>query len=154
MNPQEQQKLERLVNNALRDLPARRAPSSLELRVKAEISRRAALPWWRKSFAYWPAPARGAFVTVSIAVVALAFFGLSKLSGSGALQPVQSRIATDLHWVQVARALLDTATHAAEAIIGSISPLWLYGGAAVVVCLYLALFGLGAAAYRTLYSAR
>jgi hypothetical protein len=34
--------------------------------------------------------------------------------------------------------------------LGSIPPLWLYGGAATIVALYLALFGLGAATYRTL----
>jgi hypothetical protein len=48
----------------------------------------------------------------------------------------------------------ETIVHSATAVVGSISPLWLYGGAALVVGMYVALFGLGAAAYRTLYASR
>ena len=38
-----------------------------------------------------------------------------------------------------------------SASIASIPPLWLYGGLAFVAALYATFFGLGAAAYRTLY---
>lgn len=37
-----------------------------------------------------------------------------------------------------------------HAIGRSLPPLWLYGGLALVGAMYVALFGLGAAAYRTL----
>jgi len=36
-------------------------------------------------------------------------------------------------------------------MVGSIPPLWLYGGLAFVALMYAAFFGLGAAAYRALY---
>ena len=154
MKPHEQEKLERLVSNALRDLPSRRAPSSLEMRVQAEIARRAALPWWRKSFAYWPAAARATFVAASVGAVALVFVAFSHVTSTVNTTAVQNTFATDLHWIQVARSLLDTIIQSAAAVIGSISPIWLYGGAATIAALYVALFGLGAAAYRTLYASR
>jgi hypothetical protein len=46
-NPENnERKLERLIHETLRELPARQAPSSLENRVLAELARRTALPWW------------------------------------------------------------------------------------------------------------
>ena len=68
-----EEELERLVDRALHDLPLRRAPHTLESRVFAELERRAALPWWRRSFAHWPLPARSAFLVICIALIAFAF---------------------------------------------------------------------------------
>ena len=56
----------------LRNLPDRKAPAGLEARVLAEISRRAALPWWRKSFAHWPVAVRLGFLILSARVAAVA----------------------------------------------------------------------------------
>ncbi len=154
MNPQDQQRLERLVSSALRDLPPRRAPSSLEMRVQAEIARRAALPWWRKSFVSWPLPARAVFVIASLGLIKLAFDVFGWASSSVNTAPVKMAVASDLHWLQVAHSFLQTLNETFGAVLGTIPSLWLYGGIAVVIALYLALFGLGAAAYRTLYASR
>ena len=54
MNPDE---LERFIHQTLRALPDRKAPGTLEARVLAEVERRAAIPWWHKSWSYWPQPA-------------------------------------------------------------------------------------------------
>ncbi len=154
MNPQDEKNLERLIDQAVRDLPPRRAPSSLESRVQAEIARRAALPWWRKSFVHWPVAARGAFVVVSAVMAKAALMALVWVrSGVDAAQ-VKAAFAPELHALQVGRHLLDSAGEFGRVVLGSIPPLWLYGGAAAIVALYVALFGLGAAAYRTLYATR
>lgn len=50
--PDPEEKLERLIHRTLRDLAPRRAPRTLEARVFAELERRAALPWWRQSYAH------------------------------------------------------------------------------------------------------
>jgi hypothetical protein len=39
----------------------------------------------------------------------------------------------------------------AALLLRVIPPLWLYGGLSLGILLYVVLFGLGAAAYRTLY---
>ena len=83
MNPNPD-KLEKLIHETLRDLPARRAPRSLETRVMAEISRRQALPWWHRSWAYWPAGIRWTFLVLSAAVAAVIIFGsVNLLQGAG-----------------------------------------------------------------------
>ena len=74
-NSESAEKLEQTLSQALRGLPLRRAPAGLEARVVNELARRAALPWWRASFANWPAGARVAFVVLCAALVAVTILG-------------------------------------------------------------------------------
>jgi hypothetical protein len=145
MTPQDEQKLEQLVHQALRDLPARRAPRTLEMRVLAAIEQQAALPWWRKSFQHWPVPVRIAFVFVSAAIVA----GLYRVVGGA-----ETSLFPQFRWVDTLVSLGTSVVDFSQAVLRSIPPLWLYGGLAFVATLYAALFGLGAAAYRALYATR
>jgi hypothetical protein len=141
--------LERLVDRALHDLPLRRAPATLESRVFAELQRRAALPWWRRSFAHWPLAARAGFLVICIALIGFVFVGgaaamdaLRSLSDSGALS---------LSWVRAAGVLMASAGNLIALLTRAVQPGLLYGGIAVCAALYAVLFGLGAAVYRTLY---
>jgi hypothetical protein len=141
--------LERLVDRALHDLPLRRAPGTLESRVFAELERRAALPWWRRSFAHWPLPARAGFLVICIFLVGFVFAGgatamdgLRSLSDSGALS---------LSWAREAGVLMASAGNLLTSLTRVVPPGLLYGGLAVCAALYAVLFGLGAAVYRTLY---
>ncbi len=145
----EEQGLERLLDRTLRELPLRRAPPSLEARVLAELRRRAALPWWRRSFTNWPLFARAGFLATCMALVGLALLGgawavarLTAFNASG---------APSMFWVRQALAALGGAGKLAALIAGAVPPQWLYTGIAFSTALYAALFGLGAAAYRTLY---
>ena len=149
-SPESEQNLERFVSAALRDLPARRAPRSLESRVRAELERRAALPWWRKSFAHWPVAARGVFVVASAALATVFVWALAGLDTT----QVVDAVAADFAWVATARGIAESIANFGLIVIRGIAPVWLYGGAIAFVALYAALFGLGTAAYRTLYANR
>lgn len=72
--------LERGVDGLLKNLPERKAPSSLEQRVLAELSRRARLPWWRRSCAEWPAAARGLLLGAGAAAAAIALLFMERAS--------------------------------------------------------------------------
>ena len=61
-----EQDLEQRVERALRRLPLRTAPATLEARVHRELERLAARPWWRRSFAHWPAVARLGFLAACL----------------------------------------------------------------------------------------
>lgn len=144
-----EQKLERALTQALKGLPLRRAPSTLELRVVDELERRAALPWWRVSFTHWPAAPRVAFVAVCIALVAATILGgVFAFAGDRSFDQAAALV---LSWVQPFLAVMSSAGGVATLLVRVIPPLWLYGGLALGIVLYVALFGLGAAAYRTLY---
>lgn len=140
-------RFEAAIEAALRELPLRRAPPSLELRVLEELSQRAALPWWRRSFDGWPPFARVGFVLVCILLVGLAFMG-----GIWVMQNLGSSPlgVLSMPW---ARHLFVFAGAAGElvSLLRIVPPGWVYEGLAASVALYALLFGLGIAAYRTLY---
>jgi hypothetical protein len=114
----------------------RRAPRSLEQRVLTEISRRAALPWWRRSFSRWPRLAQGCLALSSgLAIAAVSWAGL----------------AWPTAWLEPARMLLSTARDVDASVMRLVPPDLIYGAMAAAALLYAALFGLGTMAYRTLY---
>jgi len=146
------ERLEQLVHRELRDLPLRRAPRTLESRVLAAIEHQAAVAWYHKSYPYWPAWARSLFLAAGTAGVGkLTLFlwvywqtGFDRAGFAQAFAP----------WFDFTGRILGVATWIANLgaqVFASIPPLWFYSGLALVVALYAALFGLSAAAYRTLY---
>lgn len=154
MTPPEEQKIERLISHAVRNLPPQAAPDSLVARVQAELARRAALPWWRKSFLHWPVAARAVFVVVAGAVIKLLVTALVWVTSGLSAAQVRATFAPEMQWLYQAQTLAHSAAEGVSRVMAVIPPGWLYGAAAIVIALYVALFGLGAAAYRTLYANR
>jgi hypothetical protein len=145
-----EQQLEQFIHRELRALPDRPAPRGLEARVLGEIARRAALPWWQQDFAHWPLAARAAFVVSSAALIGAILWLLPNFGRPELDQALAPQLAT-------LDALRSVAVRVAEfggLVVRSISPVWIYGGLAAIAALYAALFGLGTAAYRTLYANR
>ncbi len=155
MEPLKSESLERSVHAALRSLPDRRAPGSLAARVQAEIERRAAIPWWHKSYAYWPGWARGTFLAGGgggvIALLALVSATVTGGFGGGQVTGV---LQPWLAFAQRAVGVVGWIGDFGSLLLSSIPPLWLYGGLAVIAATYLSLFGLGATAYRFLWERR
>jgi hypothetical protein len=140
---------ERILDQVLRELPLRHAPATLESRVLRELERRAALPWWYRGFTSWPLAARAAFVALCSAIIGITFLdgswataGARVLNGAGALA---------MSWIHPAVAATAWAGEFSAFLVRVIPPAWLYGVFAAGAMLYAVLFGLGAAAYRTLY---
>jgi hypothetical protein len=133
--------LQGLLERTLHELPLRRAPPTLESRVLCELQRRAALPWWRRSFAHWPLPARAVFVVICGALIRLAFLG-----GAAAVAG-----ALSLSWAREIGVLMASGGNLATLLARTLPVTWLYDGIAACAVLYAVLFGLGAAVYRTLY---
>ena len=145
------EQLEQFVHRALRALPPRRAPHSLESRVLAAIEHQAAVAWYHKSWAYWPAAVKAAFLAVGTGVsgaAITAFYLFSQGADPGVLTDAAGeRFAGAAALIHVFRWM---ASYTSESF-ASIPPLWLSGGLAFIAAMYAAFFGLGAAAYRTLY---
>jgi hypothetical protein len=142
--------LEARLHTALRRAPAPLAPRTLEARVLGEIARRAALPWWRKSFSHWPAPMRVTFVLSSAALLALGVLGTARALGMVGPVEVDAFLLPGLEWVQSLRLAGGTLAAVVQDWLPAVSPTWLYGGLALVAGMYATLIGLGATAYRLL----
>jgi hypothetical protein len=133
-------KLEEWLDRALRELPSRAAPGTLEARVLGELRRRATLCWWQRSFAHWPTPARVAFVVMAMGMTALVSLGSQDAPDLLSMLPLAQ-----------AMRLLAAATVLAAAPAHLVSPAWMTAALTAGTLLYGTLFGLGAVAYRTLY---
>jgi len=114
------QPLEELIDRTLRELPARQAPRTLEMRVLREIERRNAQSSSKFVFMSWPLAVRAVFVLVCVAIANLATASLSW----GAAQVLDALRFIPLNWVT--------------------------GILVFAAAMYAALFALGTAAYRTL----
>jgi hypothetical protein len=150
MSPHESDEaLQRLLDRALRELPPRRAPAALEARVLNELERRAAAPWWRRSFMHWPAPARIALLVTCIALVALVFVGGA--AGTAGLRSLLQSGTMSLPWARGIGALMVSAGNVITLLARTVPATRLYQGIVLCALLYAVLFGLGAVVYRTLY---
>jgi hypothetical protein len=145
LNPNEsrEQQLERYIDKVLRDQPSRRAPVDLESKVMAEIARRAAAPWWQGSFSGWPVAARLLFLIASAGFIALVLKASALI-----IDPIKpGALLGDVAWIPSLLMTIGT-------VFRDLPSLWVYGGMAILGVLYLTLFGVSAAAYRTLYAPR
>jgi len=133
--------LEEIVGRALRSLPVRSAPVSLEVRVLEELARRAAVPWWRRSFLHWPRAIRAIFMGICAAIGGLTVLGGTRIAWTMSPGRGVERI------ISIASAVAD----AASALAHAIPLIWIYEALVIAALLYAMLFALGAAAYRTLY---
>lgn len=145
------EQVEQLVHRELRALPPRRAPLTLEARVFAALEARNSIPWWHKSWSYWPTAIRAVFAAVATifagSLVAACFALFSGDDVASAASAAGERLGVFVKLYHVATWVFDFAAY----LVGSIPSLWLYGGLAFAAVMYVALFGLGATAYRTLY---
>jgi len=144
-----EERIARLVDLTLRQLPSRVAPSTLESRVLGELARRAALPWWRRSFAHWPAAARAVFLLMCGALVGGAY-----LTGgwtAAAVHSLRESGALSIGTVRDGMAIMTAAGELAAVFAHAIPSTWGYVGLTAGALLYAFLFALGSAAYRTLY---
>jgi hypothetical protein len=141
-------KAERIWNELVRGLPLRRAPAALEFRVCRELERRAAQPLWFRGFSHWPASGRATFIAICSGII-----GLSVGDGAWTMfaRTLSNAAAAPLSWTQSTVAVIRSACEVAALLMHVIPATWIYGGVTVGVALYMALFGLSAAAYRAFY---
>ncbi len=145
------EKLEQFIHTTLRSLPNRRAPGTLEARVLAEIEHRATIAWYHKSWSYWPAAVRAAFLVVGTAVAGSAVTAFYLLSQGAAAGAVAHEVATGFGWITRMVGVGTWLVNFVQQMITSIPPLWFYGSLAFIVAMYATFIGLGTAAYRYLY---
>jgi hypothetical protein len=153
-NRQPPDDLEQWIARQLQALPVRRAPSGVTTNVLAELQRRAALPWWRKSFLHWPWAARFAFIATCLALsnVSIAVMRwLSSESGGVQLSAVLSR---PVSWTERCLDVVQGIQAFSELLLRHLPVSWLCGGLLAIGLMYVVLFGIGTAAYRTLYAQR
>lgn len=147
--------LEQFIHRELRALAPRRAPRTLEHRVLAELERRAALAWWHRSYAYWPAWARAAFLVLAgTGVFKAAFLALDFAQAGLGPGPATAVFGPVLHLAERVMAVAGWTANLCNQVLASIPSWWIYGGLGFLALMYVTCFTLGATAYRVLYRTR
>ena len=141
-----QNELERQLTRALQEQPLRRAPSTLERRVLAQIASEGATARWRRGFTHWPVAARVAFLAASVGVVKLAFMITMWLSSPLVSPALPFDLPSQVSWVQ-------TLFVAIASVVRTVPSLWIHAGVVILLVMYAAVFGIGASAYRTVRTA-
>lgn len=149
MNSNDDKNLEQFIHTTLRSLPARRAPRTLEHRVLAAIEARQALPWWHQSFSHWPMGVKLGFLGLCAAVI-----GVVATVHPWASAPVSSVVNEQMQALAPTRSVAEALGNSLLTSFRSIPSLYLYGAIGIVLSLYAALFGIGAAAYRSIFANR
>lgn len=134
--------LEQAMERALRDLPLRPAPRTLEARVMAALDKCLTLPWWRRSFVHWPLAARAVFLVLSAGFVPVG------------LRLSDILVAPSVSWVRTVVDLAASFADVLHVLSFSIPKPWLYGTGALVLALYALFFGLSAFGYQALRHSR
>jgi hypothetical protein len=138
--------IERQVTRALQGQPPRRAPSTLERRVLAQIEAGATAIGWRRGFAHWPVAARVAFLAASVGVVKVALLVAMWLATPLASPAVSVQLPSQITWLQTLLVAMGSVVHTVPSV-------WVHGGIALLAIMYVALFGIGASAYRMVRTA-
>jgi hypothetical protein len=156
------QRLERLIQRTLSELPQGRAPASLERRVIEAIEGRAGPTSrqesaWRKriergGFASWPLTARAALIACCLASVIIVLLGLKGLATRLAMLAADPSIAGRLQALRHAGEAAVTFGTLPARLMRLIPSEWLLGGLLATAALYLVLFALVAIGYSTLYA--
>jgi len=133
--------IERQVTRALQEQPPRRAPSTLERRVLAQIEASATAIGWRRGFAHWPVAARVAFLAASVGVVKVALLVAMWLATPLASPAVSVQLPSQITWLQTLLVAMGSVVHTVPSV-------WVHAGIALLAIMYVALFGIGASAYR------
>jgi len=145
------EELEKLIHASLRSLPERRAPQSLEANVWAAIHAQQAQPWYRQSFVHWPMAARAVFLAFTGILAASLIATI--LQWGGQLDASSALSGPEMIFAKI-KGFAGGLQTVGSMILRAVPANWLYGAAAFVAVMYAVLIGIGATAYRTLFSQR
>ncbi len=141
-------RLECLIHGVLREQPTLRAPASLEARVLEAIERHS-LPWWRAGFAQWPLGAKAAMFAALVLVSKITLDVVMWLFSNPT--PVSHTVETTISRAKTTASLFTSLLEVGQSVLNVIPAYWITMALVFAAGMYITLFVLGAAAYRTLY---
>ena len=148
--PPDERQLEQFIGALLGQQPLRQAPTTLEHRVLRELALRASRPWWLQGFSRWPWAARVLFLPLGLGLVQLSFLTTARLVALWQTLRLSAPASSAQSGLQTLGNLSLAVQSLGNMVAREIPQVWIYGGAGLALLVYAAMFGLGAAAFRTL----
>ena len=154
MNPEQQQRLEREIDRALKALPEMQAPAQLLGRVMARIEVAAARPWYQRSWSEWPAPAKWTTLLALGLIFAGVCFAYWKAPEAQFLQPLMARLHSLTNFAKALWSVLGAFSDLITATLRNVNT-WVLGGFAGMVFIgYVLCVGLGTVYFRVALARR
>lgn len=148
MSTENNDKLEASLHRVLRSVGDRQVPNGFERRVLNEIARRAALPWWQRSFAYWPFAVRALFFVASAAVAGALVYAVVYALHSPSATSLADDVSRRFGWLALVRKIASATQVGLGQRLASASAIWIYAALGLFAGAYAFLGAAGAAAYR------
>ena len=149
--PRDERELEQFIGAVLHRQPLRQAPATLEARVLRELALRSARPWWLQGFGRWPWLARLLFLPLGVVFARLSLLATDRVPALWHAVQGTAPAGTVRSSLGVFESLGQALQTLGHMLAQGIPQTWIYGGAGIALFLYAALFGIGAAAFRTLF---
>lgn len=144
MQTPENPNLEEFIDRKLKALPPKAAPANLVTNVMNEIARRAALPWYKQSFAHWPKFYQNLFlVTASTTLAALFWFALPLTA-----QLSLSSLVSKVEWLAWIPKVFEGLSSAVVIAGKTVSLEWIIGALGALALFYAWCIAAGVALFR------
>ncbi len=149
-NRHNEEKLAAWADQALKQLPARRAPATLAPRVLAALAKQPALPWYRRPWLNWPRHMQLlSFVLFAGIIGAVGWFLLPHADALNLANAKQTLAQSEgVRPVSVAMGVLTTLGNALVLVLGNVKGWVIAAGLGVLGFLYCSCLGLGTACWR------
>ena len=147
MNVEYEKQLETEIDRELKALPPLTAPSTLTSRVMAAVAKPGVVAWYQRPWPAWPLALRAASLLTLLALFGGLSFAGWELSHTGS-ELVTQRFAGGLSMLGALWEVLSALVGAVVLISKNISPIYLLGYLAVLICGYLMCVGLGTLGMR------
>jgi len=152
--PEYQDRLERLIDLELKELPEPQAPALLIERVMKAIEADQRKPWWRKPWSCWPSAIQSSFISV-LAVFAGSFvYGLSLAPADAPAQWFETRFSGTYAFLSASASALATLANALLLVFTAVFSSWILVAILAAAFLYASSFALGLAWFRVALNRR
>jgi hypothetical protein len=135
MNQEYENRLEKLIDRELKNLPAMKAPAGLSARILAAVEKKVRVPWYRRAWQTWPIALQVISVVLLLTAILGAYMGCAYLIQGPAVTSFAASVKNSLSGLGAALNVLSALGNAVMLVVKSM------GTTAVVTCVLLVVFG-------------
>jgi len=153
-NDKYQQQLEEELQRELQGLPELKAPQTLSRRIMGAIAARAALPWYKLPWEYWPTPLRVATLACLLTAFGGVCFASWQLTRAAGFSTAMQEVSQVFSGVVALWNALTAIVSALVVVLKHLNTAWLVAIGLSCALGYAACVGLGTMFYRIAFAAR
>jgi hypothetical protein len=154
IEPEYQERLERLIDLELKQLPEPQAPEPLFERVMRAIEEDQRKSWWQKPWSCWPTAIQGLFISTLAVFAGSLVYGLSLAPTDAPAQWFETRFAGTYALFSASASALITLTNALLLVFTAVFSSWVLIAIVAAAFLYASSFALGLAWFRVALNRR